>query len=242
MNKIERTLSALALALASVGVSADEARTLDRQSSEMTRLATGSPKVAERNVADDFTTLAGSPENSTRLVSALRTGSNVDFTWQDKEGKTVTTTIDPATGKLGLGNVFISLALAQESLKQAGIAKPTPDQLNAALNGGTVVVDGKAIELTGVLAQRAAGAGWGRIAQSLGVKLGSVISAIKSENGRLKAAEASRRESVAKAGGHRDGNAGEKRERAAKAERAGGPDRPERPAKPEHPARPERAR
>lgn len=246
MNTFDRILPILLVCLAPLGVAADEARALDAQSAEMRRLASANPAVAEGNVAGDFSTLAGSDENARRLVAALRTGNNVDFTWQDKDGKIITTTIDPATGRMGLGNVFISLALARESLKQAGVVDPTPDQLNAALSGGTVIVGGRAIELTGVLAQRSAGAGWGRIAQSLGVKLGAVVSAIKSENGRLRAAEASRRHTLARAGGRREiSGRADPAERGGKPERAGGPDRPdrpERPAKPERPGRPERIR
>lgn len=220
---------------------ADDAKSLETERLEMQRLASSGPTRAEKNVASDFSGLAGSDDNAEKLVSALRTGSNADLVWKDADGKTVTTTIDPATGKMGLGNVFISLALARESLKQAGISNPTPVQLDAALNGGSVTVDGKAITLSGVLAQRAAGAGWGRIAQSLGVKLGRVVSAIRSENGRLRAA-VDRPKSEAK----RDAAArGGRDVTGAKQDRAGGagrPERPERPGQGNRPERPERAR
>jgi hypothetical protein len=237
MNHRQKLLPVLLLCLMAPGVRADDAKTLEQQAAEMQQLSTPNPARAEKGVAEDFVTLAGSADNADRLVSGLRSGSNVDLVWTDATGKELTTTIDPATGKQGLGSVFISLALAQESLAQAGITKPTPEELNAALNGGTVTVDGKTVELQGVLAQRAAGAGWGKIAQSLGVKLGHVVSAIKSENGRLRAAERSRRE-LARAERQRK----QEGERGPKSERAGGPDRPDRPAHPERPARPDRAR
>lgn len=233
----KRIIPALLLALATVVAQADDARSLEQQSADLERLSAAQPTRAEQGVAADFAVLAGSTENASKLVSALRTGSDVDLVWTDAEGRTVTTTVDPATGSMGLGNVFISLALAQESLQQAGIANPTPEQLDAALNGGSVVVEGKTIALQGVLVQRAAGAGWGQIAQSLGVRLGAVVSAIRSENGRLRAAARgeARRELAARA---------EKGERGGKSDRAGAPGRPERPNadRPARPDRPERGR
>ena len=39
---------------------------------------------------------------------------------------------------MGYGNVNIALRLAQASLAEHGIRNPTPEQLKAALNGGTV--------------------------------------------------------------------------------------------------------
>lgn len=217
-----------------------EAAVMDRQSS-------ANPSQAESRVADDFTDLAGSRDNAGRLVRGLRTGETVSLTENAPNGTTTSTSFKPATGKTGLGNVFISLALAQESLKSAGVSSPTSDQLIAALNGGSVTVDGKTIELKGVLTQRASGAGWGKIAQSLGVKLGPVVSAIKSENarqrverrnadqGRKSASTGSREGQTGKPGP--DG-AGERSSRPEKAERPEKLERPEKPAKPERPARP----
>src|SRR3546814_1567145 len=53
---------------------------------------------------------------------------------------------------------------------------PTAAELEAVLNGGTLVMaDGTSIDLNGVLAARAAGEGWGEIANSMGFKLGDVM-------------------------------------------------------------------
>jgi hypothetical protein len=91
------------------------------------------------------------------------------------------TTFTPPTGRMGWGNVFIALALAQDSLTRAGILKPTAEQLQAALLGGDVkLADGTTVTLKGVLQMRADGMGWGQIAQASGTKLGPVVSAIKS--------------------------------------------------------------
>jgi len=93
---------------------------------------------------------------------------------------TTTTTITPPTQPMGWGNVKHSLALAQFSLKQAGITNPTGAQLQAALQGGAVTTaDGKTVALAGVLQQRADGMGWGQIAHSYGTTMGAVNRGIK---------------------------------------------------------------
>ena len=177
----------------------------------------------------DFATLAGSTANADALVTGLHAGSSVTFT---AGGGTQTTTFTPATGKLGWGNVFVSLALAQAELTNAGISNPTPDQLVAALNGGTVTVDSKTVALSGVLALRAGGQGWGQIARTLNVRLGSVMSGLRAEHGALERAEHA--EAVARP------EKPEKAERAALPDKVSLPEKPERPDRPMKPDRPER--
>lgn len=96
-------------------------------------------------------------------------------------GTSTGTTITPPTGKMGWGEVFISLALAKAELANMGITNPTPDQLQAALTGGDITgADGTTTTVKGVLEMRADGMGWGRIAQAEGTKLGPVVSSLKS--------------------------------------------------------------
>lgn len=141
---------------------------------------------AAAGIGAKFTTLAGSSENATALVTGLRNGAPVTLTAPGADGTVTTTEFQPATGKLGYGNALISLALAQESLAKAGITEPTAAQLVAALNGGEVTGSGgTAVTLSGVLALRAAGQGWGDIANTLGVKLGRVVSALHAANQRV---------------------------------------------------------
>jgi hypothetical protein len=158
----------------------------------------GQTQVAGR-IAANFTGLTGSESNSLTLVNALRTGSPATLTTTtvtpgvDGAPPTTTTTettITPATGKMGWGNVKIALALAQAQLKQLGITNPTAEQLNAALNGGDVTVTTgtgatattTTTTLKGVLQMRADGMGWGQIAQAGGTKLGPVVSQVKMSN------------------------------------------------------------
>ncbi|HXV83109.1 MAG TPA: hypothetical protein VEG60_24875, partial [Candidatus Binatia bacterium] len=101
----------------------------------------------------------------------------------------------PPTGQMGNGNVFISLALAKEQLNQMGISQPTPEQLQAALTGGTITTGTGATatttQLQGILTMRSQGMGWGKIAQQQETKLGPVISALKSANQQITTTTAS---------------------------------------------------
>jgi hypothetical protein len=77
---------------------------------------------------------------------------------------------------MGWGNVDIALSIAEATLKDHGIHKPSPEQIEAALNGGTVTTkSGEVVKLPGVLKLRASGMGWGQIAQKHGFKLGEVM-------------------------------------------------------------------
>lgn len=110
---------------------------------------------SQEQLVDRYTTFAGSKQNATSLVTGLRDGKEVKLT----RGST-TETFTPPTGKMGYGNVDTALALAEASLKEKGITRPTPAQLEAALKD--------------ILQMRADGKGWGQIANSLGFKLGEV--------------------------------------------------------------------
>ena len=164
--------------------------TVDSQTQALDTTAAnhGQTQVATQ-IASSFTALAGSRDNALALVRALRNGTAVTLTTTTPpttgtaggSATTTTTTFTPPTGRMGWGNVFISLALARDSLARIGITQPTPQQLQAALVGGSVTgADGSSVALRGVLTMRADGMGWGQIAQTMGTKLGPVVSAIKS--------------------------------------------------------------
>lgn len=172
----------------------------------------------------EFSQFAGSDANAGALVNGLRNDTDISL----KSGSGSTTTFGSPTGKLGFGNVRIALSLAEASLKQAGIANPTPEQIEAALNGGSVTSpSGKTTRLDGVLQMRADGKGWGQIAQALGFKLGDVMRNERAErvaqNQRIDRAEK-----------------GERMERAERPEKPERPQKPERPERPERPEKPER--
>ena len=158
---------------------ADDAALLTHEIMTMDSGATakGSGAVTGK-IVGDFQSFAGSEKNATALVTGLRSGSEITLTQRGHRAATFT----PPTRPMGYGNVSTSLALAQHQLAQQGITQPTPTQLAAALNGGTIFVDGHRVRFEGVLQMRADGMGWGQIAQQLGTKLGPVVSGIKSQN------------------------------------------------------------
>ena len=150
------------------------------QAMDATASARGTQVVSDK-IASDFESFAGSKENSTALVTGLRTGTEITLT-QVGEPSAV---FAPATKPMGYGNVSTSLALAKYQLAQQGIANPTPEQLKAALDGGTITLDGRTVEYEGILRMRADGLGWGEMAQRLGTKLGPVVSGLKAQNGHI---------------------------------------------------------
>jgi hypothetical protein len=148
-------------------------------------------------LVQQYSDFAGSEANSKSLVDGLRNGKEVTLTNADGTTKE---TFTPATGTMGNGNVKIALALAEADLKKAGVTNPTPTQLRD--------------EMTKILDQRAGHEGWGRIAQSLGFKLGDVMRADKAERQAL-----------------------ERQARADRLERQARVDKPEKPERPERPER-----
>jgi antitoxin (DNA-binding transcriptional repressor) of toxin-antitoxin stability system len=184
--KLRRPALALIVAAALSGgahtVLADDAAALTGEIQTMDAAATtkGSGVVTGK-IASDFQSFAGSKENSTALVTGLRNGSEITLTQKGEPSATFT----PATKPMGYGNVSTSLSLARYQLAQQGITNPTPEQLQTALNGGTITYNGKTVEYQGVLQMRADGMGWGQIAQQLGTKLGPVVSGIKSQNAHI---------------------------------------------------------
>lgn len=131
--------------------------------------SSGSDQRQAHRISKDFIGFAGSKENAKALALGLRRGSEVTLTSADG----TTTSFTPATGHMGHGNVSKAMALAQRQLAGAGIRHPTPEQIESAMNGGTVTArDGSAIEMQGILQLRSQGMGWGKIAHTVGVKPG----------------------------------------------------------------------
>ena len=120
-----------------------------------------------KRVEARFADFAGSSGNLASIVGGLRGGS--EFTISDR-GKSVA--IVPPTKPMGYGNITRSLDLASRELALHGITNPTPVQIAAALNGGTVTTVNGPVTLTGVLQLRSQGMGWGQIAHTLNLHPG----------------------------------------------------------------------
>ncbi len=165
---------------ASLAQAATEDATLTTQAAQMDRYATakGQTTVSSRTAAD-FSKFYGQT-NSQALAEGLRSGSEITLATTAADGTTSTATFTPPTGSMGNGNVYISMALAQQQLTAAGITDPTAQQIETAMVGGTLTPGGEPVE--GVLEMRANGMGWGQIAQAYGTKLGPVISGMKAAN------------------------------------------------------------
>ncbi len=114
-----------------------------------------------------FETFAGSSTNLTSLASGLRSGTPITLT-----GNGQTANFTSPTRPMGYGNITRSLDLAQRQLALQGITNPTPNQLQAALTGGTVTGPKGTVNYAGVLQMRSDGMGWGKIAQTVGVHPG----------------------------------------------------------------------
>ena len=179
--------AALAIALAPASFAQTTGSPIDAQVVALDKTANnrGQALVASK-IASNFASLAGSEENALALVNALRTGEPVNLTYAPTGTATTPTvvTLDPPTGNMGWGNVKISLALAQDQLARLGITNPTAQQLQAALNGGSVSVTNAngtttTTTLRGVLQMRVDGMGWGEIAHAGGTKVGPVVSQMK---------------------------------------------------------------
>lgn len=226
--KIIRLIIALTLFTGSAAPSfADTASTLNTEAAHMNTLASsqGESRVVDK-ISGEFSSFFGSDAKA--VVTGLRNGTPITLTTTTTTpGSTpgaqpVTTTtstiINPPTGKMGFGNVFISLALAKQQLSQLGINQPTPQQLQAALTGGTITMNtgttatGAATtstSLQGILTMRSQNMGWGQIAQKLGFKLGPVVSSIKSANQSITVVSSSSKGSGSVNTGQRSANSSE---------------------------------
>jgi len=133
---------------------------------------------ATDRLADHFVTFTGSEDNATALVTGLHNGTAIDLS-TTVNGQTTTTTITPAAGAMTYGDVLQSLALAEAELTKLGITQPTTDQIQAALDGGSVTTGlgttAVTTPLTGVLVLKNQGNSWTQVAQSMGVDLGTAV-------------------------------------------------------------------
>lgn len=140
--------------------------------------APATASVPESRLVSAFTPLAGSTENATSLVKGLRSGSPIVLTGPGESPGTPASMVsfNSPTRPMGYGNIRIALSLAKTQLASQGITQPTPQQLQAALMGTSTTTAGTSATQSGILQMRASGMGWGQIANSMGVKLGTVMS------------------------------------------------------------------
>lgn len=210
MRKFNALLVAVGFAAAlPMAASAQTASDLNAQVTTMNNITSNAGQTNVINkISSDFSSFLGSDANA--VVTGLRNGTPITLTSTTTTPSTTpgglpvttttTTVITPPTGPMGFGNVYISLALAKQQLSSLGIAQPTPEQLQAALTGGTITqttgsgatATTTTTTLQGILTMRSQNMGWGQIAQKLGFKLGPVIAGMKSANHSLAATAAAK--------------------------------------------------
>lgn len=146
----------------------------------------GTSSTVTSKLVGQFSSFTGSTENANALVNGLRTGSSITLTSPatapaGTTGGGVTslptsTTFTSPTKPMGYGNVKIAMSLAQADLASQGITNPTPQQLQGSLMGTNSTSNGVTTQTQGILQMRADGMGWGKIANTMGFKLGAVMS------------------------------------------------------------------
>jgi hypothetical protein len=140
---------------------------------------TEGPTVVVDRVSTRLGDLACSPETVRNLVDALHDGTAVQLT-ANTNGQTQTATFNPNGVRLGYGEAYITLAMAAEELRDAGITGcATPDEWQAVLLGGsvntTVATSSGPIQFPGIVTLHSQGQGWGQIAQTTHVQLSQIV-------------------------------------------------------------------
>jgi len=174
-----------AAALFAMGVTrADDSAALRAESNLLERNAALSGQIrTDTRVIHDFTDFAGSRANASNLVIGLRRGMPIMIAAAPGSNQdTVSVLFTPPARAMNSSSVYISLALAKQQLENLGISQPTPEQITAVLIGGVVSGGGVAARTTtlpGVLTLRSRQLSWASIAESQGVKLGTVLDGLQ---------------------------------------------------------------
>ncbi len=146
------------------------------------------PAIVDR-AATQFATAACTEDNARKLIEGLHRGHEVTLT--SDQGASVT--FKP-TSQLGYGEAYLAMSLAVETLRQNGITGcATPEQWRSVLIGGplsgttsTSAVRSSSASASstsnfpGILVLRQQGQGWGQIARTTRVQLGTVVSSAQS--------------------------------------------------------------
>ena len=173
-----RYLNLVIIIFTTLSISLAMAEPTDSTTGTSTSPTPATASMPESKLVSSFTPMAGSTENSTSLVKGLRSGTPIVLTSPSSTpgAPANTVTFTSPTRPMGYGNIRIALSLAKTQLASQGITQPTPEQLQGALMGTPTGTAGSTTTQQGILQMRASGMGWGQIANSMGVKLGTVMS------------------------------------------------------------------
>lgn len=178
---VTRLVAAALLSAAFGAVAATGTTSTSTATASDTTTNPGIASVTDRYAAT-FGTWAGSADNAESLLQGLHSGGTVTLLEPSSSTTETALTFSSPAQPMSYRNAYISLALAQHELALQGITQPTAQQIQTAMLGGSLTVTNgtttKTVQMPGVLTLRAQGYGWGKIANTLGFKLGPVISGL----------------------------------------------------------------
>ena len=101
-------------------------------------MAAHAPVNEASRLASQYSEWAGGTSNAESLVAGLRNGAPITIVTNRGAGRVSIAGFTP-TSSMSYGGVDSALSSARRSLARLGIAKPTADQIQAALIGGEIV-------------------------------------------------------------------------------------------------------
>jgi len=142
-----------------------------------------------RAIAAGFGSFLGADARA--VVSGLRSGVPFEVPSSPAGAGVRAVRMASPVGGMDFGDIFVSLELARQRLARAGIGRPTPPEIRAALAGGAVRRAGREERLEGILELRRRGLGWAEVAGRLRLELGRAESGLKALNRSLAEGRAS---------------------------------------------------
>ena len=106
-------------------------------------MAASAPASESTRLSSQYSEWAGGKANSDSLVAGLRNGTPVTVVTNGAD-RTVSIAGFTPSAPMSYGSASAALSSAQRSLARLGIAKPSADQIQAALIGGEVTTAGGA--------------------------------------------------------------------------------------------------
>jgi hypothetical protein len=104
-------------------------------------MAATAPASETGRIASQYSSWAGSRANAEALVSGLRNGSTITLATTGSDNTLSLAGFTPAA-PMSVEDIAGALARAQRELARVGIARPTAEQIHAALVGGEIPLHG----------------------------------------------------------------------------------------------------
>jgi hypothetical protein len=119
-------------------------------------MAASAPATEATRLSSQYSEWAGGRSNADSLVAGLRNGAPIALVTNSAD-RTVSIAGFTPSAPMSYGNVSSALSSAQRSLSRLGIAKPSAEQIQAALIGGEITTPkGSTVAVKGSVAARGA--------------------------------------------------------------------------------------